>query len=470
MYLIKMPFHNFVFWFCAFFLLGIFLISVSGSFWITTLSAFLVALYCAALKKFQLAVLALIMVVGVGYFLAFDYSRRVVIIPFDEKTEISGVVERADHFSTRQTLAVKLESPYRGRIQVNAARYPDFQYGDLIKISGTIKKPAEDFADYYKKENISGIVNYAQVSLIKSGQGNFIKSELLAFKNRIIETFKNNLPAEKAAFLAGITLGERQEFSKEFEEKMSLSGTTHLVALSGYNVSVVAMVVAGFFGLYFSRSITFYLSVLIIILFVLMTGGEASIVRAAIMGIIALLAKETERLYSMRNAIVIAAFLMTLFNPWVLVFDLGFQLSFAALLGIVYFMPVLKGVFKVNDAGILDWKENALTTVSAQLAVVPLLLGNFGIFSLTSFFANILILSAIPITMGLGFVMGFLGFASEFLAGIVGLMVNLLLSYELWLIDLFSKITLPVAVESFGLLAAAIYYMLLIGFIYKFRK
>jgi competence protein ComEC len=470
LYLLKMSFHNLAFWFCAFFILGIFLISVTGNFWLTGLIGLLMAVYFTLFKKFRFMFLSLVIIVGAAYFLVFDYSRSAVSIPFDNGVEVKGVVKKADHFLSRQRLAVDLESPHSGRIQVNAARYPDFIYGDLIKISGTIKRPEGDFADYYKKENIAGIVNYAQLSLIESGRGNFIKAELLGFKNKIIGTFKNILPSEKAAFLAGITLGERQEFSKEFEEKMSLSGTTHLVALSGYNVSVIALVVAGFFGLYFSRSATFYLSVLVIILFVLMTGGEASIVRAAIMGIIALLAKETERLYSMRNAIVIAAFLMVLFNPRVLVFDLGFQLSFAALMGIVYLLPVLQKIFKINDAGFFDWKENALTTVSAQLAVVPLLLGNFGIFSITSFFANILVLSVIPVTMGIGFMVGALGFISEFLAGILGLVANALLSYELWIINLFSKITLPIATESFGFFTTTAYYLMLIWFIYKFGK
>ncbi len=465
-----MSLHNFAFWFCAFFLFGIFLISVSGNFFLVLILGLLLSAYFLAFKRLSFAILSLAIIFAAGYFAVFDYSQSFNKIPFEEKVEVAGVVKRAEHFPSRQRLTIDLEPPHRGKIQVNAARYPDFRYGDLIRVSGAIKKPEGDFADYYKKENIAGIANYAQVELIEPGRGNPIKSALLKLKGRVIEIFKNNLPAQKAAFLAGITLGERQEFSKEFEEKMSLSGTTHLVALSGYNVSVIAMVVAGFFGMYFSRSATFYLSVLVIILFVLMTGGEASIVRAAIMGIIALLAKEAERFYSLRNAIVIAAFLMVIFNPRVLAFDLGFQLSFAALLGIVYLMPVLQKLLKISDKGFLDWKENLLTTVSAQLAVVPLLLGNFGVFSLSSFAANILILSAIPATMALGFIMGAVGLVSEFFAGIVGLMANIFLAYELWVIELFSKITFPVAVESFGFSASIIYYALLIGLIFKFRK
>ena len=465
-----MSVHNLAFWFCTFFLLGVFFVSIWNDFLPVFIAAFLLSACFVFFKKRNFAFLSLAAIAGAFYFIFFSQIQNQAYVPFDSGVEAEGIIRKAEQLPSRQRLIAELENPYGGRIQINAQRYPLFRYGDLLKIKGVIKKPDAEFLNYYKKENIAGIASYPKISLVESGRGNFIKATLLNFKNKIIETFKNNLPAEKAAFLAGITLGERQEFSKEFEEKMSLSGTTHIVALSGYNVSVIALAAAGFFGLYFSRTVTFYLSVLIIILFVLMTGGEASIVRAAIMGIIALLAKETERLFSMRNAIIIAAFLMVLFNPRLLVFDLSFQLSFAALLGIVYLLPVLQNVTGVRGSGRLDWKENAFTTVSAQLAAVPLLLANFGIFSLTSFIANILILSAIPLTMGLGFLMGGLGFISEFLAGIAGLAVNFLLSYELWIIDLFSRITLPIAIDSFGFFAAIGYYSLLIAFIYVKRR
>lgn len=464
-----MPVHNIAFWFCAFFLLGVFFISAANQLLIVSLGALLISLYFFIFKKCHFAILALFIIAGAFYYQIFDAAQKGIDIPFGEKAEITAIIKKIEQSETKQEFAAELQSPHSGKIKIISRRYPGFTYGDLVKITGAIKKPPPEAADYFAKEGIYGISSFPEIELVKSGQGNVIKANLLDLKNNIIETFKKILPEQKAAFLSGITLGERQEFSKEFEEKMSLSGTTHLVALSGYNISVIAWAVAGIFGAWFSRSISFYLSALIIVLFVLMTGAEASIVRAAIMGVIALLAKQTERTHSMRNAIVIAAFLMVLFNPRVLAFDLGFQLSFAALLGLVYLMPVLQKIFNVKGGDFFNWKENALTTISAQLAVVPLLLANFGIFSLTSFLANILILSAVPLTMGLGFVMAGLGFISEFLAGIIGFAANALLSYELWIIDIFSKITLPIATESFGFFAAIVYYVILIGFIYKFN-
>ncbi len=435
-----------------------------------SLAAVLVSVFFVVFKKYPFVILVLAVILGAVYYQVFDNIQRSTAISFEENTEFNGIIRKIEQGPAYQRLVVFLDHPYQGKIRVNAQRYPELAYGDLVQIKGIIKEPSPESEKYLAKEGIFGVMDFPEIKLIESGHGNPILAGLFDFKNRIKGIFKRILPQEKAAFLSGLTLGERESFSKEFEKKMSLSGTTHLVALSGYNISVIALAIGLIFGAFLSQALSFYLSVAVIILFVLMTGAEASVVRAAIMGIIALLASRAERTHSLRNAIVIAAFLMVIFNPKVLVFDLGFQLSFAALLGIIYLSPVLKGILRIRDPGFLNWKENASVTISAQLAVVPLLLGNFGIFSLTSFVANILIVGAVPLTMGLGFVAAGLGLVSDFLAQATGWLLNFILAYELWIIDLFSKITLPIAAQSFGFLAAIIYYILLIGFIYKFNK
>lgn len=455
---------------CLFFLIGILLISILKNVLFVSLIGGFIFILALILKKYSFLPFIIFIVIGAFYYQIYENIKNEVNMPFDTKTEFTGVIKNIDQSQTSQDIILALEKPLNGLIEVYARPYPVFQYGDLIKLTGIVKEPPEKLKNYYSKNGISGIVNFANLELIESGHGNSIKAALLSFKNKIVEIFRQSLPDEKAAFLAGITIGERSSFSKEFKQKMSLSGTTHLVAMSGYNISVIALTIGVIFGSFLSPAISFYISVLFIILFVLMTGAEASVVRAAIMGIIALVAQKAERIYSLRNAITIAAFLMVLFNPMVLFFDVGFQLSFAALMGIIYLQPALKSFFKIESRGLLSWKENALTTVSAQLAVIPLLLANFGVFSLTSFFANILILGVMPMTMGLGFVMASFGFVSIFLAQIIGLAVNILISYEFFIINLFSKFTLMVSFEKFSIIIGIIYYIFLIFFIYKFNK
>ena len=113
-------------------------------------------------------------------------------------------------------------------------------------------------------------------------------------------------------------------------------------------------------------------------------------------------------------------------------FDLGFQLSFAALLGIVYLRPAIGNLLRAGarsgdfaaNGGLLNWRENALTTVSAQLAVLPILMVNFGTFSPLSFPANVLILGIMPVTMALGFAAAAAGFVSYHLALFFGWIVH----------------------------------------------
>ena len=144
------------------------------------------------------------------------------------------------------------------------------------------------------------------------------------------------------------------------------------------------------------------------------------------MGFLALLASQVGRLYSVRNAIVLAAFFMVLVNPRILYFDIGFQLSFLALVGIVYLGPAIQKFFRMKkEEGFLGWRKNFLTTTSAQLGVAPLLIINFNQFSLFALLANILILEVIPPTMFLGFLLGAIGFFSMALATILGWFTNL---------------------------------------------
>ncbi len=474
-----MRIYDIAFYSIAFFLFGVLAVSLKINFLTIVLAVALAAiLFLTAglkLKNERLkifAILSLAAILGAFYYNFYGYvQNKNALIVFNEKIDFNGVVVNYPQRGDYQKLIVVLRPPYSGKISVKLPLYPNFNYGDMIYFKGTIKKPfPTDYADYLAKDGIFGVSDFPRADIIAGDRASKIKSFLFGFKEKIVVVFQKVLAPEKAAFLSGVTLGERAEFSKEFKEKMGKSGVTHLVALSGYNITIIGIAVTAFLGLFLRRNTAFLLSILAIIGFTLMTGGEASVVRAAIMGVIALLAKQTGRVNGMRNAVSIAAFLMVLFNPKILRFDLGFQLSFAALLGIVYLSPAIQKFFKFKkEPGFLAWRENFLTSVSAQLAVIPILLINFGGFSLTSFLANILILEAIPPTMFLGFLIGFLGFIFLPLAIVLSWFINLFLIYELAIIDIFSRISLPI--PTMGIFGAIFYYSALIGFaVFTWRR
>lgn len=449
-----------------FFLIGIALFSFLNSLLIIISIVFLLFFYLLTISKKDLALLFLFVIAGSLYAYLFNfYQLENINIPFEKNGDFEGIILDTKSGYSGQQLKVSLTGNYKGNINLKTGSYPELSYGDRIKFIGVIKQIAGDYRNYYLSKNIFGESDSKKVEIISRNNGNFIKSGLLSFRNKLKNIFNSSLPREKAAFLAGITIGGKEDFSKEFKDKMSLSGTTHLVALSGYNISIVILISGLIFSLYFSISVSFYLSILLVILFVIMTGGEASVVRAAIMGVIMILSVQSERLFSARNGIIIAAFIMALFNPNVLVFDVGFQLSFAALLGIVYLSPALEKIFKFQSPGLFSWKENALMTLAAQIMALPILIANFGVFSLTSILANILILEFIPLTMAIGFSLVLFGLFSDFLAKILGLLANIFISYEFFTIDLFSRFSIPIKILGTGIIFWLIYYTVIALFI-----
>ncbi len=469
-----MHLHNKFFYAIALFLFGVLLTSVKISFlFVVVLSAgaavlffFLVRLNFIKKKFLPIALLCLFMIASSFYYLVYnDYQLKKVKIIFNQKIEFSGVVIEVVEKNPGQKIIIALKTPYSGKILVKISSYPEYQYGDLLNFNGMIKFPDQKSNSYLEKDNIFATADFPKIDLMRENQGSKIYSFLYSIKDNFIGNLKKSLSAEQSAFLSGIILGEREDFSKEFKKQMSISGTTHLVALSGYNISILIFVVSSLLGWFFSRRTSFYFSILLIVAFVLMVGAQASVVRAAFMGGILLLANKVSRVYSFRNSIVTAAFIMVLLNPKVLAFDLGFQLSFLALMGIAYLYPATKNFWRfAKEAGFLSWRENLLTTISAQAMVFPVLISNFGNFSLLAVLSNVLILSLIPLTMSLGFILGMLGFVSSALSLIFGWFVNLIVSYEIFVIKFFGSMEI-LRINHLSPFFIFVYYLALAVFI-----
>ncbi len=390
-----------------------------------------------------------------------ESSQRII---FDKNIAFSGVVSKEPQLSEKyQRLSVELRQPLAGEISVLASLSPEINYGDVIEAMGEIK-PATS-------KNQEPISFFPKFKITAGHQGSLIKEKLLSFKKTVIFQFKKFLPDDSAALLSGLTLGWRGDFTDEFKKEMSLSGTTHLVALSGYNITILVLVVAGAFSYLFSRRLTFWLTTAVICLFILMVGAESSVVRAALMGFLALVAKEAGRRFSIRNAIVLTAAAMVFIDPSTL-FDIGFQLSFMSLLGIVYLGPAINDFLHIKEGSksFLSWRENAVTTLSGQLAVAPILIQVFGNFSLTSIAANVLILEFVPLTMLFGFLLAVFGSLFYYAGFILSFLENIFLKYELGVIRLFADWSMPVSSVANSWFLFAIYYLTIIIFVVYMTK
>jgi len=350
------------------------------------------------------------------------------------------------------TLATgSLQPPYRGQIQMLLPRYPDRKYGEVIAATEPIL-PAPD---------LTGLpfVRYPSVELLTDQGGNPLRRHLLGLREASISHFRQILPQAEAALLAGITFGARADFGEDLRQAMARSGTVHLVALSGYNIAVLINVLEKILRGFLPRKICFVALVSGIIGFVFLTALEPSIIRAALMGFLAVLALETGRLYDFRNSMVLAAAAMSLFSPTLIVRDLGFQLSFLSLLGIAYLAPRLAAMVRWTDhlAG-NGWRAIILLTMAAQLAVWPVLVLAFGSFSLSAPLANLLILPLIPLTMGFGFLFAVAAWFLPLLDFFGAAIGRLVLGYELQVVRILGQPNWVMNVGALSVSAAVVYY------------
>ena len=439
-----MRLHESVFFGIVFFLVGVFLAPTTDLLGLALAIGILagviggVAYKKNHVRAMWVAALMLCGVVGATYWTGYNTCRHDQVTPLiGEKVVLVGHVTDVRRSEKTQRIIVRLDEPNKGRVSATVRAYPTVGYGDVVRLEGLVQKPQKENWRYLLKDALFVTMQFPELSVVEKGDGNLLMTTLLGIRRRAVATYKQLLPADEAALLAGITLGERAEFDSEFKEKMANSGTTHLVALSGYNISVVAGALLVACGLLLRRTAAFYVTLAAVVAFVAMAGAEASVVRAAIMGSIVLLANHIGRTHSMRNAIAVSACAMVLWNPNVLRYDLGFQLSFGALIGIVYLKPHLDRYIKRKGNGFMQWRENLSGTLAAQAMVFPLLIQAVGSFSLVSLISNIVILSFIPMTMGLGFIIAGLGFVAAPLAIIPAWLVSLLLKYEIGVIELF---------------------------------
>ena len=219
-----------------------------------------------------------------------------------------------------------------------------------------------------------------------------------------VATLQKNLPEPMASLAAGILLGVKAQMPQDFYQALVNTGTLHVIAASGFNVSIVAAVLMGVLMKVVSRGVAIVGGIGGIVVYVLIAGGSASVVRAAIMGSLTLIAYYLGRPTEARRLLGVTVAVMLLANPLMLL-DTGFQLSVSATWGLLYVEPRIKSRFKMLDDR-FQFVQSILAgylypTLAATVATLPIILWHFGRVSWISPVANLLILPAIPLIMGM---------------------------------------------------------------------
>jgi len=338
------------------------------------------------------------------------------------------------------------------KILVTISRYPEYSYGNKLHLEGELEEPENfedfDYKTYLAKDDIYFLMKNPSITLENGNGGSVVLSKLFLVKKGFQENIKKVLPSPESDFINGILFGSKSEISKELYNNFINTGTAHIIALSGFNVTIIVMFVAWIFSYFFSSKRVVVVSAIVVItLFVLMTGASSSVVRAAIMGSVLLLAKYYGRAQHALNALIFAGVLMVLINPKVLVFDVSFQLSFLATLGLLYIYPYFLEKFK-KIPDVLKLRDTLAATFSAQIAVLPILLLNFKQISIVSPLVNVLILPPIPVAMLLGFLTGLFAFVFLPLAKLAAFFLWFILFYQISVINFFGE--LPFAIINFN--------------------
>lgn len=364
-----------------------------------------------------------------------------------------------------------------GRALVFLSLYSDYSYGDVLSIQGKLGKPKpfDDFNyhEYLAKDEIYALVYFPKIKKLNQ-RGNWFFKRLYNFKNKAEKIIQQHLPEPQSSILTALLLGLKKQIPNQIREEFNFSGLAHILAVSGLHVAVLVQLLSIILINVFliRRTWVFIPVAILVILFVLLAGCPASAIRAAIMGLGLLLALQLGRPQSGSRLVILAAGIMLLFNPRLLKADVGFQLSFSAVLGISLWLPYLSQVFqKLPNFRWWPLRDYLIITLSAQVFTLPLVLYYFGYFSLGAFLSNLMVLPVLPWVMLIGIVLIFTGMIVPFLAGLLSWIAWIGLTW-IWLTaNLINLIPgMNWQIKSFKLLGLIIFYLLIFSLYFLIRK
>ncbi len=451
------------------FLIGIFFadkIPLGFSWAIGIIIGFVISIIIFWKDKFLLLFLFALtaFVLGLTYYHFWDYRESIKILQYNQQINVESQIVSKPEITNAQKFVVSYQDT---RVLIQTGKFPEYHYGDVLKISGTLEKPYPE--NYYFKKGIRGqIRNPEKIEFVES-RGNIIVKGIYKVGDAFENSLNKILAEPYAALQAGIILGVKRNIPDSLMSDFNRTGTTHIIAVSGYNVTIIIMFLS-YFLMRFSRKISFFGSLLGIIIFVILTGAVASVLRAGILLILVLFAKFVGRRPYYPILILLVAAVMILFNPYALKNDISFQLSFLAFSGLIWLSPKIEKLPLISKSPDLI-KKAFSETMGAQIGVLPILLFNFGILSIVAPLANILILPTIPTSMLLGFLGGLGGIIWAELGKLVGLIAWLLLKYIIVVVEFLSKIpAAAVTLKTSDWWWIPIYYFLIIVLALKNSK
>ncbi len=408
-----------------------------------------------------------------------------------DKTELVVSVMRLSHKGQYRSV--------HGRVLLTVREYYPFHYGDVIRFHARLNPPRNfgnpggfDYETYLRFRGIlvrGSVRDTAGFIVLRGNRGNPFKTNLERFRDRVRSVILDRSPGTEGRIIQAMILGDQKEIPKEIMEKFNRTGTTHIIAISGFNIGIVAI-----FALFMARlclradylllrwnmkHVSTIFAMIVVTLYALIAGAGISVVRASIMAIVFLFSILMNRERDLWNSLALAAFMILILTPYSL-FDISFQLSFAAVASLIYFMPKWIALLPVVPVGteehpsgqrhLLFWRSVRgiaiffLASLSATMSTLPLILLYFNRLSLITLAANlvcvpILGILAIPVSLLIILAVPL----SSTLAGSVIQVSELLVKISLIFIDKLASLRwASLSVSTPNLVEIVAFYLLLI--------
>lgn len=363
------------------------------------------------MKQYLVHALSLVVIAGAALFsvLAPHVETPELDSALGERITIEGVVSKDP--DVRDSFVQLTTTTEVGTVLVRADRFTKVAYGDAIRATGKLEKPQAFETDTGRTFNypmflyahgVTHVMSFAQVTVLRHGEQSRTIGALIKLKHWFIRQIELALPEPESALLSGLLLGEKRGLGEDLTESFRRAGVVHIIVLSGYNVALVINTVREGLSVFLSRNIALGSAGLIAIMFMFMTGASETAVRATLMALVVLLAKALYRPADGLRILLVVAAAMAVWNPYLVLFDLSYQLSILATLGLVTLSHRIEPYLaRLKSKSLI---EILSTTLATQVAVLPLLIISIGQVSAISLIANVLVLVVVPYAMLVGFV------------------------------------------------------------------
>lgn len=368
------------------------------------------------------------------------------------------------------------------KLIIYVSKEQELKYGDLIEIEGEYIAPDEErnykgfnYKQYLKTKMIYGTVNVLDLKVLKNNQANLIFTLSNNLRESILEQIDKIYNSNIKELVKGLLIGEVDKIEEEVIKSFRNSSLAHILSISGTHVSYI--IFGSIFileNLKLSKKKTYFISILIIIIFMFITNFVPSVVRSCLSGIMMIFSKIVYRKQDMLTSLALSLLILLIINPFC-IFDIGLQLSYTGVLGIIIFNNRIKKLLdkyvKSNNKILTTIKEGVSVSLSVQILILPIQIINFNNINLVFIISNLIAIPILGLVMILGFISIFISYFIFEIAITISKFVEILLEVIIFISNItgeFKYANLIVVTPSIFLIIS--YYFLILFLINKKKK